>query len=53
MKHLRLFICRTLCATKKENENMKQEFEGFDFTNFWDDLSSTYKCNFLGADNKQ
>lgn len=26
-----------LCATKKENENMKQEFEGFDFTNFWDD----------------
>ena len=22
-------------------------------TNFADDLSSTYKCNFLGADNKQ
>ena len=20
---------------------------------FYDDLSSTYKCNFLGADNKQ
>ena len=22
-------------------------------THYWPDLSSTYKCNFLGADNKQ
>ena len=22
---------------QNENVNMKQEFEGFDFTNFWDD----------------
>lgn len=35
--HLTAASCNPLCATKKENENMKQEFEGFDFTNFWDD----------------
>ena len=61
-----LLLCGALCtlaSCEKDNDNPEPEtnrfvLSGKNYSNFTvsvakDDLSSTYKCNFLGADNKQ
>ena len=37
---------------KETKALIKSDLQRFNTTSKWD-LSSTYKCNFLGADNKQ